>query len=329
MSNEWCPIIFSPIYREKKWGGTLLADELNRPVPDGRGPLGESYEIIDHEEHQSVAENEPYTGSTLHELIESSPREIVGVKHCESQRFPLVLKYIDSGKPLPLQVHPASAESGGVLPNTKLWYVHSCREGAVVYAGLKRRPTRQQFLSRIGSDKLGELVQSFRSVPGEAYYISAGRVHAVSAGNLVFVVQQNTCPPYCIGDWTKGATGDRDTVSDIKAGLKAIQFQDRTLMRICGERRSVERNRRISLITTCPYFTVDELSLTSEYHEGTDGTTFHLLTAIDGDMTVNTENGALGISRGRTCLIPAATGCYIVTPQGSTVKMLKTALRTV
>ena len=42
------PFIFSPIYKEKVWGGRSLASVFGRQLPNGTN-YGESWELVDRE----------------------------------------------------------------------------------------------------------------------------------------------------------------------------------------------------------------------------------------------------------------------------------------
>ncbi len=329
MSREWYPLLFSPIYRQAKWGGTLLCDYLQRRIPDDSMPAGESLEIVDENAIQSTVENGPLQGATLRDLIAESPEELVASRHSADDPFPLTLKYIDNAAVLPLQVHPDGAVCNrieGARPNTKMWFVVNAWENATISVGIKRRCTQQQFRSRIGSSAIEKLVQSFPSEPGDAYFVMAGRVHYLGAGNLVFSVEQNSGTVFELSNWDPDETTDPDILG---LALASVNFQDRTLARIRGESSVVERNRKIPLIMNCPYFTVDELRLVRELHDHTDGSSFHVITPVDGAITVSHQGVSWEVEAGRSCLFPATLGYYEIMPKSSEpISVLKTALRT-
>ena len=61
------PLLFKPIYQERVWGGRSLEAALQRSLPPGR-VIGESWEIVDRPEAQSVVAAGP------HAQRPSSPR---------------------------------------------------------------------------------------------------------------------------------------------------------------------------------------------------------------------------------------------------------------
>ena len=52
---------FQPLYQERVWGGRALETTLGRQLP-ARAPIGESWEIVDRAEAQSVIEGGAWNG---------------------------------------------------------------------------------------------------------------------------------------------------------------------------------------------------------------------------------------------------------------------------
>ena len=71
------PVIFEPLAMERVWGGRRLETLYGKFLPQGV-PIGESWEVVDREDAQSVVHNGPYRGTTLHELWTSKREEIFG-----------------------------------------------------------------------------------------------------------------------------------------------------------------------------------------------------------------------------------------------------------
>src|SRR5258708_40360596 len=79
---------FEPIYQERVWGGQSLRSAFGRSLPDGRR-IGESWELVYREEAQSVVQNGPYKGRTLHQLWTQS-RLVIFVPALLETRFPIL-----------------------------------------------------------------------------------------------------------------------------------------------------------------------------------------------------------------------------------------------
>src|SRR5947207_977601 len=139
------PLTFAPIFMERMWGGLRLESESGKKLPPNTR-IGESWEIADRPEAQSVVANPPLKGRTLHDLWTQNRHDIFGVVP-ETPRFPLLIKLLDAQERLSLQVHPPekiAARLGGE-PKTEFWYVAAADPGAELFLGFRELITRQQF----------------------------------------------------------------------------------------------------------------------------------------------------------------------------------------
>ena len=98
------PLTFQPIFIERMWGGRRLESEFHKKLPPQKR-IGESWEIVDRSEAQSVVTGGPLGGRTLHELWTQQREEIFG-DLADTPRFPLLIKILDAQEKLSLQVHP-------------------------------------------------------------------------------------------------------------------------------------------------------------------------------------------------------------------------------
>src|SRR6478672_12728672 len=117
------PLAFDPIFVERMWGGRRLGSEFHKKLPPQKR-IGESWEIVDRPEAQSVVANGPLKGKMLHDLWTQHRKQIFG-DATDAPRFPLLLKLLDAHQRLSLQVHPPGQFAGklGGEPKTEFWYV--------------------------------------------------------------------------------------------------------------------------------------------------------------------------------------------------------------
>ena len=90
---------------ETIWGGRRLEEAGWKKLPPGGTLIGESWET----EVSTLAQNGPYAGQTLGELVDLLGADLLGTQAIAilGQRFPLLAKFIDAHKKLSVQVHPA------------------------------------------------------------------------------------------------------------------------------------------------------------------------------------------------------------------------------
>jgi mannose-6-phosphate isomerase len=153
---------FLPIYQERVWGGRALESALERTLPPG-APIGESWEIVDRAEAQSVVEGGALNGQSLRTVISRHAADVMGPGWPGERRFPLLIKWLDCHERLSLQVHPPAAVAAELEgePKTENWYIAETKPGAELIVGLKRGVTREQFERAIKADTLGTVCITF------------------------------------------------------------------------------------------------------------------------------------------------------------------------
>ena len=134
------PLRFEPIYQYRLWGGRRLADLLPTPLP-GDGPIGEAWLLSDRDDHASTVADGPLRGSTIRQLLEQSPEQMLGKLAGRFKRFPVLLKFLDVREMLSLQVHPADDRTdllpAGETGKTEAWVVLEAGPRSRLHAGLK------------------------------------------------------------------------------------------------------------------------------------------------------------------------------------------------
>ena len=335
-SNELYFLQFKPLYKQRIWGGNLLQKTLQRSdmpqLDPDQEPIGESWEITDRSDAQSVVSSGPLAGKTLRELIEYYGQTLLG-GIWQGETFPLLVKFIDAGQKLSLQVHPDEnycREYGdGAEPKTEMWYIAECESRGEILAGLMPRATKDQLIEALNSPKAASLLQRFPSQVGDSYFIQAGTVHAIGGGNLIFEIQQNSDTTYRISDWGRVDKNGNPRELHLEKGIRAIGFSNRVSPRIPAVIGETRFNRKFPLVERhC--FNVDCLRLVENYPENTGklNGSFHLLSVMKGRIKLQSAAcGTLEAQFGDSVLVPANCGNYQIQPLDGSATVLKSYLK--
>jgi mannose-6-phosphate isomerase len=220
---------FHPLYQTRVWGGRHLETLLGRELPDDR-PYGESWELVDRADHQSVIAGGRLAGVTLHELWTAHRAEVFGCggRQPDAARFPLLIKILDCREDLSIQVHPPAdvARELGGEPKTEMWFVAAADAGAVIHAGLRRGTSRQAFERALDTGSLDDVVHRLHPAVGDTLLVPSGRVHALGAGLVVFEIQQNSDTTYRVFDWNRVGLDGRPRALHVDASMRSIDFDD-------------------------------------------------------------------------------------------------------
>ena len=221
-------ITFEPLYMERLWGGRALEIIYGRPLPRPDVLFGEAWEIVDREDAQSVVSGGEFSGISLHELWRDRREEIFGEGLPDSERFPLLIKILDSADDLSIQVHPPAdiAVKLGGEPKTEMWFIADAKPGSRLYVGLRQGATRESFERAIAEGTVAEQVHVITPRKGDSIFIESGRLHAIGAGFLIHEIQQNSDTTYRVFDWNRTDTAGNPRQLHVEESLACIDFED-------------------------------------------------------------------------------------------------------
>lgn len=289
------PITFSPLYMERVWGGRELENVYARKLPDPQKPYGESWEIVDRENEQSVVDAGPYHGSTLHDLWANHREEIFGEGFQNHPRFPILIKILDARDDLSIQVHPPAhlAETLGGEPKTEMWFIADGEPGAKLYVGLKNGVTREIFEKSIADGTVADRVHAITPEPGDSIFIASGRLHAIGAGFLIHEIQQNSDTTYRVFDWNRLGLDGKPRELHVGESLASIDFQDfePTMDPPVGDN-----------LASCEYFKTDRKTLKlGETIGNPRDDRFSILSVVEGRLE---SEGGRHFEKGSFILVP-------------------------
>lgn len=268
------PIVFTPIYQERVWGGRELANRLGRSLP-GSQPIGEAWELVDRPEAQSVVAEGRLSGKTLHDLWTNHRAEIFGARYAASgPRFPLLCKLLDARDRLSVQVHPPAAVAPQLNgePKTEMWYFLGCDPGSRIYAGLSTGTTRASFEEKLGRGEVEECLHVLPTHEGDSIFIPSGRLHAIGESNLIVEIQQNSDTTYRVFDWNRMGLDGKPRELHIEESLLSTDFNDFT-----PPLAHVETG----IVAECEYFRVEKKHLSAPEDLRPAGE-FALVTVVGG-----------------------------------------------
>ena len=309
------PLVFEPLFMERIWGGRRLEDLFGKRLPPGK-TIGESWEIVDRPEAQSVVRQGPRRGQTLHELWVEERAAIFGTDVPNSRRFPLLAKLLDTRERLSLQVHPSAqiAASFGGEAKSELWYFAAADDGAEIFAGLRAGVQPAQFEQAIDDGSVAELVPRLPVKSGDSFFVPGGRLHAIGGGNLVVEIQENSDTTYRVFDW--GRTDDQGQPRALHRAesMRAIDFQD-------YEPKLVREDRE--QLFQSPHFVVERWSLNAA-RVASEQATFAIFVCLEGTV----ECGDVKAHPGDFFLIPACAAGSKLRPSTTTASLLRVTLPT-
>jgi len=307
------PIVFEPLFMERLWGGRRLESLFGKRLPP-TARIGESWEIVDRDEAQSVVHEGPLRGLTLNELWTQHREEIFGAGLPDTPRFPLLFKILDAQERLSVQVHPrpqTAAQLGGE-PKTEMWFILDALLDSDLYAGLRRGVTRADFELALREGRVAEMIHHLPIKAGDAFFIPSGRIHAIGTGNVIFEVQQNSDTTYRVFDWNRLGLDGKPRTLHVEESLQSIDFED-------FEPAVVPPGSE--LLALCEFFRVEKWQLAGP-RACDGGGRFAVFCVTDGAVECNGRQ----FQRGDFFLIPATLARAEIKPLGEGASVLRTTI---
>lgn len=309
ISNEKAmrlPLLLKGKAQTRLWGGTRFHS-------DGGERIGEiwSLSVREREEENCTVSGGFFDGMTLKALIEATDGKIVGGKYRKGDRFPLLIKLLDTSDTLSLQVHPDgdyAREKGADGGKTEMWYVLDCEKDAYFFYGMKEGYSSEHLAEAIERGECASLMQTHKASPRDVLFVPAGMPHAIGGGIFLAEIQENSDVTYRLDDYgRRDASGKlRELhVADGLAVSRPFTEEETYALRFSAAKDTPSD----TMIADTVLFRVSEVEKESVTVEGC----FRALIALEALEVVTAEGDSLPLSAYDTCFLPAHAGEVTVT----------------
>ena len=305
------PYKFAPYLRTTIWGGYQIAPF--KGIFTAQPNIGESWEISGVPGHESVVVERGIIGDVdlglnLTQLIDKYKGLLVGerVYRTYGNTFPLLVKFIDSRQDLSVQVHPDDqlAQQRHQCPGkTEMWYVIKADVGAKIYSGLKQSITPDDYerLAKVepinGHSPMQDVIATHESHQGDLFFLPAGRLHAIGAGNFLTEIQQTSDITYRVYDFGRKDANGVPRELHLEQAKEAIDYQ------VWPEyRTSYDSTKPNSELIHCPYFIVNRVVVQVAAEINLHSDSFVIVVCLWGEANIN----GIRVKQGETLLVPAS-----------------------
>ena len=305
MTNLY-PFLFKSIYKHKLWGGNKLFTHLGKDFsPQTR--CGESWEISGLQSDVSVVKNGALAGMSLSGLLEACQERLIGKSlHARfGNHFPLLVKFIDAGDDLSIQVHPDDALAGKKHDSpgkTEMWYVIQADRGATLVAGFNQPVSEALCREKLQTGRVHDILNRQAAEAGDVFFLPAGRVHAIGKGILVAEIQQASDVTYRIDDYDRVDANGRRRALDTESAIAALDFG------FFQQYKSPYQNilNMPVRVVECEHFTCNILDYAKRVVRSYAFDSFVIHVCVHGSYTIDYGWGRQPVQMGDCVLIPAA-----------------------
>ncbi|MGI8910390.1 MAG: type I phosphomannose isomerase catalytic subunit [Rubrobacteraceae bacterium] len=317
------PIKLTYHVRSYYFGERLIPDFLGkRDAPDG--VVAETWEVSDYRDARAIVRNGEYAGRPFHDLVEEFPEELVGVGW-SGPHFPLLEKFLDASRMLPIHLHPddatARAKHGEPHGKSEAWHILWAAEGATVLAGIKDGFSKDDLFEAFKAKDYDAVMPRHEIRTGDTVYVPGGVLHTFGPDTLIFEVQQTSD----LGQFVmpEDLYGNRLSEEEWDANIAATLDELKTNYLpspnpgLVVEDDAGSANRRV-LCCAGPHFALERWTLTKTHDEPSHPLRCLTLSNVGGPVDIEYEGGVERLDRAESCVLPAAIGYVRVVPEGET-----------
>ena len=270
------PLKFKPILQAKIWGGDGLYRVLRKGT-DSDKDMGEAWELSDREGESTLVAIGSFAGQSFKDLFARHARDILGQQYLPSRaNFPLLYKFIYAREPLSVQVHPGEGSSLGEA-KTECWYILEAPPGSELILGVAGDGDREKILSALATSECMSVLNRVPVKVGDLFFIPAGTVHAITAGLLLYEVQQNSDTTFRLYDWDRVDAKGKPRPLHIQESAQVLDLRRHDKHRISPLLLSYASHDE-QVLVACPFFAIIKFSRCTDFVPVTTTPRFRVLT---------------------------------------------------
>ncbi|MDO4728533.1 MAG: mannose-6-phosphate isomerase [Bacteroidota bacterium] len=303
------PLIFTPILKERIWGGNNLNTYLNKNVSENDA-IGESWEISTVGDDVSIVANGYYKNFQLTQLIDLYPKQILGTKVYGTFRnqFPLLFKFIDASEDLSIQVHPndeMARKYHNSFGKTEMWYIIRATNNARNIIGFSKDSSAEEYIEFLNKKQLIDILEEIYVKEKDVFFLETGTVHAIGKGILLAEIQQTSDITYRIYDWDRVDNQGNSRELHLDMALESINYKKKNTKLEYPKIANTPNN-----IVQSPYFSVNYLSINKEMNFNNNGDSFKVYMCVEGSYKLEYNGMEYSFEKGSTILLPAVLDVY-------------------
>ena len=297
-----------PAFKDNLWGGTRLRDVYGKKCD--YDIVAESWELSTHKAGQSIVATGKNKGLMLGEYINRFGRGILGWKCDPYERFPLLIKFIDSRESLSIQVHPGddyALQKEDEYGKNELWYVVDCEPESYLYCGFSRDTDEAEVRRRIEDGTLTEILNKIPVKKGDSYFIENGTVHAIGPGVLICEIQQSSNVTYRLYDYQRRDKYGELRELHIDKAMEVTNFHEKDMEAV----KTME----------CKYFSIEKSVFDGEVSFNLDDSSFRAFVVLEGGGQVFCGEESLAYRPADCFFVPAGKKTVVFHGCGTVLKV--------
>ena len=265
-------LILSTVSKATIWG----SDRLYPFGGDSTIPtLGQLYTAAGNEELSSTVLNGEFAGQSLYQVYRDHP-ELFGYDKYEG--FPLLIGFVDACENLSIQIHPhdeyAQTVEGKPFGKNESWLFLEAPKAGAIINGCKCA-TMDEVHQKIAAGDWDGIIDHLPVKQNEYVYVQSGTLHALTAGSLVYEIQQSTDITYRFWDYDRTDAQGNKRPLQLEKAVAVIDVDKRSQSIPCEKEKVYQH----------PYYSVTVKDVEGSLRN--EASAFCVVTLLDGAITLD------------------------------------------
>lgn len=275
-------LILQPVSMQKIWGTKRLYKYCGDTDID---LVGLVYSASAIPTISNPINSSEFKESDFHQAVKNNPKKF-GLP-TDYEEFPIIVSFTAADADLSIQVHPtdeyAQEHEDAQYGKSESWFFIDEPNKGWIYTESKETD-KELIGEKMDIGEFEEVIGKLEVKKDDIVFIPAGTLHALTAGSLVYEIQQSTDITYRFYDFDRiDADGQKRELHTEKA-IETLQPKQKVSLVKAQENKDIEEK---------PY-TLFLTQLNEKYHNKTN--IAQVVTVLEGEYTINGEKIVQGMS---------------------------------
>lgn len=220
-------LVLEPIYHQTIWGGT----RLKKMISANCDCVGHLYSVFCRPGISNKVLNGVYSGKTLNDIF-GVWKSKFGMEMYDY--FPLTIALTEAEENLSIQVHPtdlvADTLEHGAHGKRESWYFLEAPYTGTIFNGCACK-TEQEKARLLAEGKYLELADSLPIQVGDYVFVEPGTLHAITAGSLVYEIEEGGDFTYRIYDYDRLDKNGLQRELHLEKAIQTLDIKKRSIVK--------------------------------------------------------------------------------------------------
>lgn len=302
-----CPLKLTTPIATHIFGGRRISEQLGKAgLPDG--PVAESWEISDVDGMIATVTNGELAGSSLRELTERYPDEMVA-PGWRGPHFPLLSKFIDGSGMLPVHLHASDALAQRLeqQPNgkTEAWHILWAAPDATCLLGVRDGVDNARLRAALLAQEYDAVMHRVPVKAGDTFYVPGGMLHSFGPDTLIYEIEQTSNIQQHAMPW-RMEDGSPLSRQEQEENIDALLTELRPELRCTPQPGLALEAEGLTRLFCCagPYFALERWRFSQPQRLQFSRT--RIVTNLGDALTVEANGVSVTLARAESLLLPAA-----------------------